>query len=97
MPPWYAHLPLPLPLPFRPGALQLFTLLGVSEFLPSRRATADIFGQLCRQTPAVCTSIITAIAGFNADNMNMTRLPMMVQYAPSGGCRAATELGMYQS
>ncbi|KAL4857745.1 Lysosomal acid lipase/cholesteryl ester hydrolase [Chlorella vulgaris] len=62
----------------------LFTLLGVSEFLPSRRATADIFGQLCRQTPAVCTSIITAIAGFNADNMNMTRLPMMVQYAPSG-------------
>ncbi|EFN56361.1 hypothetical protein CHLNCDRAFT_35098 [Chlorella variabilis] len=63
---------------------KLFSLLGVAEFLPSRRATSDLFGQLCSETPALCASIITAIAGFNADNMNMSRLPTMVQYAPSG-------------
>lgn len=41
-----------------------------------------------RHMPACirCTaaSIITAIAGFNSANVNMTRLPTMVQYAPSG-------------
>ncbi|KAL4438220.1 hypothetical protein ABPG77_010581 [Micractinium sp. CCAP 211/92] len=49
-----------------------------------KQEAADIFGQLCRTTPLACASIITFIAGFNSANVNMTRLPTMVQYAPSG-------------
>lgn len=82
----------PFPALAVPLAPQLFSLLGVAEFLPSRRATSDLFGQLCSETPALCASIITAIAGFNADNMNMSRLPTMVQYAPSGEAARAVVL-----
>ena len=70
---------------FRRPCLQLFNLLGAHEFLPSSQAASDLFGQLCTQTPLACVSIITAICGFNSENMNLTRLPTMVQYAPSGG------------
>ena len=102
--------------------VQLFELLGQREFLPLVSAAADLFGELCSATPAACVSVITAICGYNPDNMNVTRwvagaaaavlgwtaccacaasltlsshltrdlphapsrLPMMVQYAPSG-------------
>lgn len=76
--------PSPLaPLPTRPA--QLFNLLGPPEFLPSRKSTADLFGEICQSSPAVCVSVITAIAGFNGQNVNLTRLPDYVHYAPSGG------------
>lgn len=64
---------------------RLFTVFGQHEFMPNfSKTAADIFGELCRATPLACASIITAIAGFNSANVNMTRLPTMVQYAPSG-------------
>lgn len=63
---------------------QLFNLLGEHEFLPARKATADIFGDVCRASPLACLSVITAICGFNQDNLNTTRLPTYVAYAPSG-------------
>ena len=65
--------------------LQLFDLLGPPEFLPSRRITADLFGEICKTSPDMCVSVLTAIAGFNGKNINMTRMPDYVEYAPSGG------------
>ena len=73
----------PPPLACKPH--QLVNLLGASEFLPSEKAAADLFGQVCRATPLACASVITAICGFNPDNVNLTRLPEYIQYAPSGG------------
>jgi len=68
--------------------VQLFNLFGAHEFMPTSQAASDLFGEVCAATPLACASIITAICGFNSDNMNLTRLPIMVQYAPSGafGC-----------
>ncbi|PSC70369.1 lysosomal acid lipase cholesteryl ester hydrolase [Micractinium conductrix] len=63
---------------------RIFNWLGPMEFLPSTKAAADLFGALCQETPLTCASVITAVCGFNPDNFNLTRLPTMVQYAPSG-------------
>lgn len=63
---------------------QLFNLLGVTEFMPPRHAAADLFGGVCKATPLLCVSVITAICGFDARNVNASRLPEYVQYAPSG-------------
>lgn len=63
---------------------QLFDLLGQHEFLPARKATADIFEEVCRASPLTCVSVLTAICGFNEQNLNLTRLPTYVAYAPSG-------------
>jgi len=63
---------------------QIVDMLGQHEFLPARKATADIFGEVCRTSPLACTSILTAICGFNPHNLNITRLPTYVAYAPSG-------------
>eukprot|EP00887_Chlorella_sp_A99_P007411 scaffold2.g7411.t1 len=66
------------------GHSQLFNLLGVTEFMPPRHAAADLFGGVCKATPLLCVSVITAICGFDARNVNASRLPEYVQYAPSG-------------
>ena len=63
---------------------QLVNLLGVGEFLPSRRSAADLFGRMCEGAPLLCVSVITAICGFNPRNVNMTLLPEYVRYSPSG-------------
>lgn len=63
---------------------QIFNMMGQHEFLPARKATADIFEAVCERQPSACASIITAICGFNENNINMTRLPLYVEYAPSG-------------
>lgn len=63
---------------------QIFDMMGQHEFLPARKATADIFEAVCQRQPSACASIITAICGFNENNINMTRLPLYVEYAPSG-------------
>lgn len=62
----------------------LFNLLGAREFLPNRESTAALFGDICKTTPMACISIITAICGFNADNIDISKLPDYVTYAPSG-------------
>jgi hypothetical protein len=59
---------------------QMFDMLGQHEFLPAR----NIFSEVCKTSPLACTSILTAICGFNPNNLNITRLPTYVAYAPSG-------------
>jgi pimeloyl-ACP methyl ester carboxylesterase len=63
---------------------QLFDMLGQHEFLPARKATADLFSEVCKTSPLACISVLTAICGFNPHNLNLTRLPTYVEYAPSG-------------
>lgn len=63
---------------------QIFNLLGALEFLPNRKSTADVFGEICQTVPLACISIITAICGFSTDNIDTRRLPQYVRYAPSG-------------
>jgi hypothetical protein len=71
--------PLPLaPLP------QLFTLLGVHEFLPSKRIVQLLEGQICYLQPHLCLNILAAIAGFNGGHVNATKLPLYVQHTPAG-------------
>jgi len=62
----------------------LFNLLGAREFLPNRESTAALFGDICKTAPMACISIITAICGFNANNIDISKLPDYVAYAPSG-------------
>lgn len=63
---------------------ELFNMLGQHEFLPGNKVTADIFEQVCRVSPLTCMSVLTAICGFNENNLNLTRLPLYVEFAPSG-------------
>lgn len=62
----------------------LFTLLGVHEFLPSKRIVQLLEGQLCYLEPHLCLNILAAIAGFDGGHVNATKLPMYVQYTPAG-------------
>lgn len=62
----------------------LVSVLGEKEFLPSQEEMSNLFGEFCRATPESCVSILTAICGFNRRNVDTTRLPLYLAYAPSG-------------
>lgn len=74
----------PLLLLARLEADQIFQMMGELEFLPAQKETAEIFSEVCRETPLACLSVLTAICGFNANNINISQLPLMVEYTPSG-------------
>ena len=63
---------------------QIIALLGENEFLPNRKDMSEIFGEFCSVTPKACVSIITAICGFSEQNVDVSRLPIYLAYAPSG-------------
>ena len=64
---------------------ELFEFMGTHEFLPAfSRRTADLFGKFCYNTPSACLSVLTAICGYNSDNLNTTRIGTYISYAPSG-------------
>lgn len=63
---------------------ELFTLLGVTEFMPNQKEVSELFEALCRATPEVCVSALTAICGFSTAHVNSSRLWHYVAYAPSG-------------
>lgn len=62
----------------------LFKLAGRREFLPSDREMSDLFGEFCTAAPQQCISILTAICGFNPSNVDVSRLPVYLAYAPGG-------------
>jgi pimeloyl-ACP methyl ester carboxylesterase len=62
----------------------LFKLAGRREFLPSERQTSDLFSEFCTLAPQQCVSILTAICGFNPSNVDVSRLPVYLAYAPGG-------------
>ena len=62
----------------------LFKSVGRREFLPTDLKTADLFGLFCTTAPQQCVSILTAICGFNPSNVDASRLPVYLAWAPSG-------------
>ena len=62
----------------------LIHILGENEFLPSREDMSNLFGEFCAVTPQACVSIITAICGFSEQNVDTSKLPVYLSYAPSG-------------
>ena len=69
----------------------MFELAGAREFLPQRRSTSDMYGQLCRRAPQVCVNSIEAICGYDTGNLNTSMLPLYLAYTPAGeGCSCCT-------
>ncbi|GAX81580.1 hypothetical protein CEUSTIGMA_g9008.t1 [Chlamydomonas eustigma] len=66
------------------GTDQIFTMMGVNEFLPSDKVVALLEGSLCYMQPALCLNILSAIAGFSQDNVDPDRLPSYLKYTPAG-------------
>ncbi|PNW75052.1 hypothetical protein CHLRE_12g498750v5 [Chlamydomonas reinhardtii] len=66
------------------GTDDMFSLLGLHEFLPSQQLVAALEGALCAVQPALCVSFLAALCGYNPDNINSTRLPLYLSYTPAG-------------
>eukprot|EP00891_Asterochloris_glomerata_P003135 jgi/Astpho2/3135/Aster-03418 len=62
---------------------KIFELAGAREFLPQRKSTSDMYGQLCRRAPQVCVNSIEAICGYDTDNLNTSMLPLYLAYTPA--------------
>ena len=62
----------------------LFEVAGRKEFLPTNQDMSDLFGEFCSVQPQQCASILTAICGFNPKNIDESRLPIYLAYAPGG-------------
>ncbi len=58
---------------------------------------ARLEGELCRVEPDMCDNVLTAIAGFNASNVDPQLLPLLLSYTPAGepagNCRPAAWAG----
>lgn len=66
------------------AALQVFTLLGFHEFLPSSEVLSKLEGQMCKVQPYLCVNLLSIICGYNPDNIDPDRLPIYLNYTPSG-------------
>ncbi|KAG2445724.1 hypothetical protein HXX76_000330 [Chlamydomonas incerta] len=62
----------------------MFSLLGLHEFLPSQQLVAALEGALCAVQPALCVSFLAALCGYNPDNLDNARLPLYLSYTPAG-------------
>lgn len=71
----------PAPSPCR---AQIFTLMGINEFMPSSEILSKLEGQLCQYQPYLCVNLLSAICGYNPDNLDVERLPIYLNFTPSG-------------
>ncbi|KAG2485847.1 hypothetical protein HYH03_015430 [Edaphochlamys debaryana] len=62
----------------------MFSLLGLHEFLPSDALVAALEGGLCALQPYLCVSFLAALCGYNPDNLDNSRLPLYLSYTPAG-------------
>ncbi|KXZ43315.1 hypothetical protein GPECTOR_94g637 [Gonium pectorale] len=62
----------------------MFSLMGLHEFLPSQELIAALEGRLCVAQPYLCVSFLTSIAGYNPDNLDNARLPIYLRFTPAG-------------
>jgi lysosomal acid lipase/cholesteryl ester hydrolase/gastric triacylglycerol lipase len=65
-------------------ALQVFTLLGFHEFMPSSEILSKLEGQMCKVQPYLCVNLLSIVCGYNPDNLDIERLPIYLNYTPSG-------------
>lgn len=63
---------------------EVFTLLGFHEFLPSSEILSKLEGQMCKVQPYLCVNLLSMICGYNPDNIDPDRLPIYLNYTPSG-------------
>jgi lysosomal acid lipase/cholesteryl ester hydrolase len=77
---------LPLFAPFVDDMATLIHWFGSGEFLPSNEFMQWLALNLCSGsvTQTLCTSIMFMRCGYDAANMNETRLPIYLAYAPAG-------------
>jgi len=77
---------LPLFAPFVDDMDTLLHWFGTGEFLPSNEFMQWLGLNLCSGgvTQTLCTSIMFMLCGYDANNMNETRLPIYLSYAPAG-------------
>ncbi|GIL70707.1 hypothetical protein Vretimale_3817 [Volvox reticuliferus] len=66
------------------GTDDMFTLMGLHEFLPSQELVAQLEGRLCVVQPYLCVSFLAALCGYNPSNLDITRLPLYLGYTPAG-------------
>jgi lysosomal acid lipase/cholesteryl ester hydrolase/gastric triacylglycerol lipase len=64
--------------------LQVFTLLGFHEFMPSSEILSKLEGQMCKAQPYLCVNLLSIICGYNPDNLDIERLPIYLNFTPSG-------------
>jgi len=62
----------------------LVAFLGFGEFLPSNALFKLLLPAVCSTTPALCTSVIYLLTGFDAADFNTTRLPLYMAHFPEG-------------
>jgi lysosomal acid lipase/cholesteryl ester hydrolase len=63
----------------------IIEILGQDELLPNNKLMEILGDTLCRVAPKLaCENIIFLIAGYDADQMNATRLPVYVAHTPAG-------------
>lgn len=62
----------------------MFMLLGLHEFLPSSALLSRLEGKLCQLQPALCVNMLSALCGYNPANLDPARLPLYLNYTPSG-------------
>jgi len=58
--------------------------MGFHEFMPSSEILSKLEGQLCQVQPYLCVNLLSAICGYNPDNLDIERLPIYLNYTPSG-------------
>jgi lysosomal acid lipase/cholesteryl ester hydrolase/gastric triacylglycerol lipase len=64
--------------------MQVFTLLGFHEFMPSSEILSKLEGQMCKAQPYLCVNLLSIICGYNPDNLDIERLPIYLNFTPSG-------------
>lgn len=47
--------------------MQIFTLLGFHEFMPSSEILSKLEGQMCKSQPWLCVNLLSLLCGYNPD------------------------------
>ncbi|KAJ9595450.1 hypothetical protein L9F63_013361, partial [Diploptera punctata] len=83
----HATSPFPKLLSWNPLIYITVDLLGVKQFLPSGEVMTSIANTLCSEesiVQQVCSTVLFALCGFDADQLNMTMLPVFLSHTPAG-------------
>jgi len=62
----------------------ILELLGPKNFLPDTALMRRLFPALCSVTPSLCENFMGLIMGFDNEDLNATRLPVMTAHMPAG-------------
>ncbi|XP_072165483.1 gastric triacylglycerol lipase-like [Diadema setosum] len=69
---------------FLPEIKFLFDILGEGEFMPNNEFVKWLAQDFCPITELICSNVLFVICGYDAKNLNMTRLPVYFSHDPDG-------------